>query len=175
MLNRVTLVGHLGRDPEVRRLENGTAVGKFSIATTESYKDANGEWQNQTEWHDIVVWRLQAEQAEKTLKKGSFVYIEGKLTHRKYTDKNGIERYATEVVAAMFRNLERAKGESNYFPSQEPATTQYNRPNPEAVTPNLDNPMTQSVPFEVTNASEMKGATVAEAVAEPVGEDGLPF
>ena len=173
MLNRVTLVGHLGRDPEVRRLENGTSVGKFSIATTESYKDANNEWQNQTEWHDIVVWRLQAEQAEKTLKKGSFVYIEGKLTHRKYTDKNGIERYATEVVAAMFRNLERAKSDSGYFPSQEPQGTQYTRATPEAVTPSLDNPMTQSVPFEVIAPTSNDNSTAA--VAEPVGEDGLPF
>jgi single-strand DNA-binding protein len=171
MLNRVTLVGHLGRDPEVRRLENGSAVAKFSIATTESYKDPNGEWQNQTEWHDIVLWRLQAEQAEKTLKKGSFVYIEGKLTHRKYTDKNGIERYATEVVGAMFRNLERAKNEgSGYFPSQEPQGAQYNRPNPEATTPSLDNPMTQNVPFEVIAPSSNNSE-----VAEPVGEDGLPF
>jgi single-strand DNA-binding protein len=174
MLNRVTLVGHLGRDPEVRRLENGTSVGKFSIATTESYKDANNEWQNQTEWHDIVVWRLQAEQAEKTLKKGSFVYIEGKLTHRKYTDKNGIERYATEVVAAMFRNLEKTKSEGGgYFPSQEPQGAQYTSASPEAVKPSLDNPMTQSVPFEVIAPSS--NDTSNAAVAEPVGEDGLPF
>jgi single-strand DNA-binding protein len=170
MLNRVTLVGYLGKDPEVRRLENGTAVGKFSIATTESYKDASGEWQNQTEWHDIVVWRLQAEQAEKTLKKGSFVYLEGKLTHRKYTDKNGIERYATEIVAAMFRNLERPKSEGGgYFPSQEPQGNQYTSATPEPVRPSLDNPMTQSVPFEVIAPSS------TSATAEPVGEDGLPF
>ena len=175
MLNRVTLVGHLGRDPEVRRLENGTPVGKFRIATTESYKDNNNEWQNLTEWHDIVVWRAQAEQAEKILKKGSLVFIEGKLTHRKYTDKNGIERYATEIVASAFRNLDKPARNDGGFPSQEPPAAQYNRPNAEAKAPNLDNPMTQSVPFEVTNASEMNTATVTEAVAEPVGEDGLPF
>ena len=170
MLNRVTLIGHLGKDPEVRRLENGTPVGKFTIATNENYKDANGEWQSQTEWHDVIVWRAQAEQAEKTLKKGSFVYLEGKLTHRKWTDKNGIERYATEVVAAMFRGLDKNKSESGYFPSQEPPANQHNRPNPEVAVPNLDNPMTQSVPFEVVDTSNTK-----EAVAEPVGEDGLPF
>lgn len=170
MLNRVTLVGHLGRDPEVRRLENGTPVGKFSIATTESYKDTNGEWQNQTEWHDIIVWRAQAEQAEKVLKKGSLVYIEGKLTHRKWTDKNGIERYTTEIVASSFRGLDKPVRNDNSFPSQEPAATQYTRPNPEVVAPNLDNPMTQSVPFEVIDTSSTKAA-----VAEPVGEDGLPF
>ncbi len=171
MLNRVTLVGHLGKDPEIRRLENGAAVGKFSIATAENYKDANNEWQTQTEWHDIIVWRGQAEQAEKTLKKGSLVYLEGKLTHRKWTDKNGIDRYTTEVVAAMVRNLERAKSEGggNYFPSQEPHGAQYTNPTPEAVKPSLDNPMTQSVPFEVIAPSS------TSANAEPVGEDGLPF
>ena len=99
MVNRVTLIGYLGKDPEIRRLENSTAVGKFSLATSESYKDANGEWQSQSEWHDIVVWRALAEQAERLFKKGSLVYVEGKITHRKYTDKNGIERYSTEIVA----------------------------------------------------------------------------
>ncbi|MDZ7876250.1 MAG: single-stranded DNA-binding protein [Saprospiraceae bacterium] len=175
MLNRVTLVGHLGKDPEVRRLENGTPVGKFSIATSESYKDANNEWQSQTEWHDIVVWRVQAEQAEKTLKKGSLVYLEGKLTHRKWTDKNGIDRYTTEIVAAMVRNLERTKsdGVGGYFPSQEPHGTQYTSATPEAVKPSLDNPMTQAVPFDVIAPSVTESANVA--VAEPVGEDGLPF
>ncbi len=173
MLNRVTLVGNLGRDPEIRRLENGTPVGKFSIATAENYKDANGEWQTQTEWHDIIVWRGQAEQAEKNLKKGSLVYIEGKLTHRKWTDKNGIERYTTEVVAALVRNLERPTREGNgYFPSQEPQGSQYTNPTPEFVKPSLDNPMTQAVPFEVIAPT---GSSTNEPVAEPVGEDGLPF
>ena len=170
MLNRVTLVGHLGKDPEIRRLENGAAVGKFTLATNENYKDANGDWQSQTEWHEIVVWRNQAEQAEKLLKKGSFVYLEGKLTHRKWTDKNGIERYTTEIVANVLRNLERAKSEgSSYFPSQEPPTLQNSEPRPDAVMPSLDNPLTQSVPFEVIAPSS------TTAVAEPVGEDGLPF
>jgi single-strand DNA-binding protein len=169
MLNRVTLIGNLGRDPEVRRLENGTAVGKFSIATTESYKDANNEWQNLTEWHDIVVWRAQAEAAEKTLKKGSSVYIEGKLTHRKYTDKNSIERYATEVVASMFKVLERPPRNDANFPSQEPPMPNYSRPNSEASSSSMTNPNTQSVPFEVVEPANMS------ASSEPVGEDGLPF
>jgi single-strand DNA-binding protein len=170
VMNRVTLIGNLGRDPEVRRLENGTAVGKFSIATTESYKDANNEWQNLTEWHDIVVWRAQAELAEKTLKKGSSVFIEGKLTHRKYTDKNGVERYATEVVAGVVRSFERvAKNETN-FPSQEPPLPSYNRPTAETSSSNPVQSNHQSVPFEVIEPSHSTAA-----VAEPVGEDGLPF
>jgi single-strand DNA-binding protein len=175
MLNRVTLVGHLGKDAEVRRLENGTAVGKFSIATTESYKDANNEWQNLTEWHDIVVWRSQAEQAEKNLKKGSLVYLEGKLTHRKYTDKNGIDRYATEVVAAIVKNLEKSKsdGVGTYFPSQEPPTKE-SETMPNAFLANPDEPLTQKVPFDVI-APTVAQDNEKQAVSGIVGEDGLPF
>ncbi|MDH3650206.1 MAG: single-stranded DNA-binding protein [Saprospiraceae bacterium] len=121
MINKVILIGNLGRDPEVRHLESGSAVGKFPVATNENYRDKNGEWQTVTEWHDIVVWRNLAERAEKMLKKGSLVYIDGKLTHRKYQDKDGIDRYVTEVVANTFRLLERREGGSGYgsgFPGQ---------------------------------------------------------
>jgi len=97
----------LGKDPEVRTLESGAVVAKFSIATNESYKDKSGEWQKVTEWHDIVMWRALAERAQKTLTKGKLAYIEGKLTHRKWTDSNNIERYSTEIVANTFRVLER--------------------------------------------------------------------
>ena len=107
MINKVTLIGRLGRDPELRRFENGAAVAQFSVATTENYKDNNGDWQEQTEWHNIVAWRTLAEQAERQLKKGSLVFIEGKLTTRKFTDKNGVERTTTEVVAALMRLLDK--------------------------------------------------------------------
>ncbi len=107
MINKVILVGNLGRDPEIRRFENGGIVAKFSVATNESYKDKNGNWQTQTEWHDIACWRGMAERAERELKKGKLVYIEGKITHRKYTDQNNIERYTTEVVANIMRPLEK--------------------------------------------------------------------
>ena len=121
MINRVTLVGNLGKDPEIRHLENGTAVGKFSVATNESYRDRNGEWQKLTEWHDIVVWRDLAERVERSLKKGMLVYIEGKLTHRRYQDKDGIDRRTTEVVARIVRSLERREanmmGSDPSFPS----------------------------------------------------------
>ena len=107
MVNRVILIGNLGRDPEVRHLEGGSIVAKFPIATNESYKDKEGEWQTITEWHDIVVWRYLAERAERDLKKGSLIYIEGKLTKRKWQDKEGNDRYTTEVVANTFRLLEK--------------------------------------------------------------------
>ena len=123
MVNKVILIGNLGRDPEVRHLESGATVAKFSVATNESYRDKNGEWQKITEWHDVVVWRALAERAERDLKKGKMVYIEGKLTHRKWQDKDGIDRYTTEVVANTFRLLERRESSSGYssdFPTEEP-------------------------------------------------------
>ncbi len=107
MVNKVILIGNLGRDPEVRYLEGNVAVAKFSVATNESYKDKKGDRQTVTEWHDVVAWRGLAEIAEKLLKKGSQIYVEGKLTHRKYQDKEGIDRYVTEVVANNFRILDR--------------------------------------------------------------------
>ena len=123
MVNKVVLIGNLGRDPEIRRLENGAVVAKFSVATNENYKDKSGEWQTQTEWHDIVVWRHLAERAERDLAKGKLVYIEGKLTHRKYQDKDGNDRYITEVVANNLRLLERREGSGTFtqnMPTEEP-------------------------------------------------------
>lgn len=110
MINKVTLVGNLGKDPEIRHLEGGTSVAKFSLATNENYRDKNGEWQTQTEWHDIVAWRQLAEKAARDLHKGSLVYIEGKITHRKWQDKEGQDRYSTEIVASTIRSLERREG-----------------------------------------------------------------
>jgi len=107
MVNKVILIGNLGKDPEVRYLEGNVAVARFSVATNESYKDKNGEWQKQTEWHDVTCWRGLAERAEKQLKKGMQIYLEGKLTHRKWQDKDGVDRYATDVVANTIRILER--------------------------------------------------------------------
>ncbi|MBL7828548.1 MAG: single-stranded DNA-binding protein [Saprospiraceae bacterium] len=120
MINKVTLIGNLGGDPEIRHLENGTAVGRFSLATNENYKDKEGNWQKQTEWHNIVVWRELAERAEKQLKKGMLVYVEGKISYRKYTDKDGHERTTTDIVAALFRTLEKLEGMTeNRFPAAE--------------------------------------------------------
>jgi single-strand DNA-binding protein len=105
MVNRVTLIGNLGRDPDIRTLETGAMVAKFSVATDEGYRDANGNWVDRAEWHEIVAWRQLAERAQTTLKKGMLVYVEGKLTTRKWKDQNEIERYRTEVVANYFRIL----------------------------------------------------------------------
>ena len=97
--NKVILVGNLGKDPEVRHLDNGIAVANFSLATTESYTNKQGERVNQTEWHNIVLWRGLADVAEKYLKKGNSIYVEGKISTRKWEDKEGNTRYSTDIIA----------------------------------------------------------------------------
>lgn len=96
-MNQVTLIGHLGRDPEIRRLENGNPVAKVSLATTEKWMDKNQEWQEHTEWHNVVLWNNAAKNAEKYLKKGKKVTIFGKNKTRKWQGKDGIDRWTTEV------------------------------------------------------------------------------
>ncbi|MBT4775782.1 MAG: single-stranded DNA-binding protein [Crocinitomicaceae bacterium] len=99
-VNKVILIGNLGKDPEVRYLEGGTAVANFTLATSESFKDRNtGEKKSITDWHNIVVWRGLAELVEKYLKKGSKIYVEGKLKTRSWKDQDGNTRYTTEIVA----------------------------------------------------------------------------
>jgi single-strand DNA-binding protein len=106
-LNRVTLVGRVGQDPEIRHLENSVAVGRFSLAVTERYKDKDGSWADApTEWHDIVVWRNLAERAKAELKKGKLIYVEGKLSARKWEDKDGNARKTVEILARDFRAFE---------------------------------------------------------------------
>lgn len=106
-LNKVILVGNLGKDPEVRHLEGGVAVANFSLATSESFKDKSGQRVEQTEWHNIVVWRALAEAAEKYLKKGMTIYLEGKLRTRSWDDKEGHKRYITEIVGDTFTIINR--------------------------------------------------------------------
>ena len=104
-VNKVILVGRLGRDPETRYTGGGQAVANFSIATDESYKDRNGERQKRTEWHRLVVWGKQAEVVQKFLKKGSQAYFEGRLQTREWQDKEGQKKTTTEVVVTDFRFL----------------------------------------------------------------------
>lgn len=108
MVNKVILVGRLGKDPEVRHLENNSVVANFSLATSEVYRDKQGNKVEQTEWHNIVVWRRLAEIAEKFLRKGSMIYIEGKIRSRSWDDKEGNKRYTTEIVADNFQMLDKA-------------------------------------------------------------------
>jgi single-strand DNA-binding protein len=107
-INKVILVGHLGKDPEVRHLDNGTAVCNFSLATSENYTDrTSGERKTQTEWHNIVLWRKQAETAEKYLRKGSLIYLEGKIKSRSWEDQEGQKKYITEIIGDNFQMLDR--------------------------------------------------------------------
>lgn len=136
-MNRVMLIGNLGKDPEQRTLDNGSNRVTFSIATSEKYQDKEGNWQENTEWHDIVLWRIQADNAMKYLKKGSTIFLEGKLTHRTWQDAENKSRKTTEVVGSMFKVLERRSSASDYQSSASSAVT-----------------ATQKVPGNVTEEGE---------------------
>ena len=109
-LNKVMLIGNLGKDPEVRYTASGQAVTGFSLATSEKFKGKNGEWEERTEWHNITLWGKLAEIAGEYLSKGKTVYIEGRLQTRKWQDKSGNDRYTTEIVGDKMQMLS-AKGD----------------------------------------------------------------
>jgi single-strand DNA-binding protein len=107
MLNKILLIGNLGKDPELNVTSDGTPVTKFSLAVSRRYKSANGEQKEETEWFNIVAWRTLAETCERYLHKGSKVYIEGRLTQRKYTDREGVQRTSVEVIASNMEMLDK--------------------------------------------------------------------
>ncbi|HET7261691.1 MAG TPA: single-stranded DNA-binding protein [Casimicrobiaceae bacterium] len=121
-VNKVILLGNLGRDPETRYTTDGSAVANLNIATSETWKDKNGEKQERTEWHRVVLFGRTAEIAGEYLKKGRSVYIEGRLQTRKYTDKDGVEKYSTEIVGDRMQLIggsrEGAGGDAEFSPSQ---------------------------------------------------------
>jgi single-strand DNA-binding protein len=122
-VNKVILVGNLGRDPEVRYMPSGDAMANLNLATTDTWKDKSGEKQEKTEWHRVVMFGKTAEIAGEYLKKGSQVYIEGRLQTRKWTDKEGQERYTTEIVADRMQMLgSRSGGSERMAPPDEDAT-----------------------------------------------------
>ena len=122
-VNKVILVGNLGKDPEVRYMPNGNAVANITLATSESWKDkTSGEQQEKTEWHRIVMFRRLGEIAGEYLKKGSQVYIEGKLQTRKWQDKDGNDRYTTEIVADEMQMLGSRGGSANFAGNSAPAS-----------------------------------------------------
>mgnify|MGYP001373687790 FL=1 len=120
-VNKVVLVGHLGGDPETRFTASGAAVANFNLATNESWRDANSEIQDKTEWHRCVMFGKSAELGGDLLKKGQLVYVEGKLQTRNWEDKDGVKRYTTEVLCEMFTMLGRKmdnEGGTQQAPSQ---------------------------------------------------------
>lgn len=118
MLNKVILIGRLGKDPETRLMPNGEAVCNFSVATSESWKDQSGQRQERTEWHNITMYRRLAEIAGQYLKKGSQVYLEGRIQSRKYQDKNGVERTAYDIIVNEMKMLGGGNSEQQAQPAQ---------------------------------------------------------
>jgi len=114
-VNKVILIGNLGKDPEMRYMPSGDAIANFNVATTDTWKDKNGEKQEKTEWHRVAMFGRQAEIAGEYLKKGSSVYLEGRLQTRKWQNKEGVDQYTTEVVADRMQMLGGRSGGGNTF------------------------------------------------------------
>lgn len=161
MINKVILVGNLGKDPEVRHFEGNSSVASFSVATSESYMDkTTNERKTQTEWHNVVMWNGLAGVAEKYLKRGSQVYIEGKLTTRKWQDKDGNDRYSTEVVARTMKMLGSKEGGSSYSaPPASDTSTQVAK---------------EASPASQPTATSAPAPATAEKIAD-APDDDLPF
>ena len=176
MLNKVMLIGNVGDDPEVRYFDQtggnpqGRKVARFSVATSERYRDANGNVQESTQWHTVVVWGAQADFVEKYVRKGSQLYVEGKLQNRSWTDQSGAKRYATEVNARTVQLLGRrdnaqASGQTNQQ-NQVPSTQNYG----------LQPPTAASIPPSA-QASPAAQAVLPQGMmeaSEPETDD-LPF
>ena len=172
-LNKVILIGRLGRDPEVRYMPNGEAVCNFSVATSETWNDRNGQRVERTEWHNITMYRKLAEIAGQYLKKGGLVYLEGKIQSRKYQGKDGIERTAYDIVANEMKMLggrnENSGGapyEEGYGQSQEA----YQRPAQQSRQPAPDAP---SHPQEAPAAPRRQPVPAAVPVEDI--DDDIPF
>lgn len=156
-INKVILIGNLGKDPEVRHLEGGVAVARFPLATSETFKDKNGDRQERTEWHNIVLWRGLAEVTEKYLKKGQSVYIEGRIRSNNYTDKDGIQRYSTEIVAD---NMTMLGGRTEGGSGQSTSSSYSDQP---------------SSTSDVSNAPAASKSTASRSAAYEEEPDDLPF
>ena len=161
-VNKVILIGRLGKDPEIRYTNDSTPVANFSIATSEYYKDKNGERQESTEWHNIVAWRQLADISEKFLRKGKLVFIEGKLRTRSWEDKDGNKKYATEVVADNITMLGKREDDENSSGGEHGSYNQSNRSGGSNNSSYQDNNRPQNT--ESTNASNVQ-----------IDDDDLPF
>lgn len=149
-VNKVILIGNLGKDPEVRRLENGAVVASFSLATSETYVDKNtGERRDTTDWHNIVCWRGLAEIAEKYIHKGTKIYVEGKLKTRSWQDREGNTRYTTEVLAEEMTILSRPEnaGDRNQTNQAAPVYSTQATPTPPTPMPDMMSDEDDDLPF----------------------------
>ena len=181
-VNKVILVGNVGKDPETRYLDETTAITKFPMATSETYKNKSGERVSNTEWHNIVLWRGLAQVAEKYVKKGTQIYIEGRIKTRSYDDAEGNKKYITEIVGDQLQLLGRRPDEGEGGQSgqgqqdsqnQAPAQSQSPVQKPSPV--QNQNPAQNQSP--VQNESPAKGETTSEDPFEggDNGPDDLPF
>ena len=178
-LNKVMLIGNVGRDPEVRYLDGnspqggqGTKVATFTLATTERYRDRSGELRENTEWHNIVAWRQSADVAERFVRKGTQLYIEGRLRTRSYTDQTGVKKYTTEITVDNLQLLGRRDGTPEDAAAPQPA---YQRP----AQPAYQQPSYQQPAYQ---QPAPKPAPVAPAQQQPISldleenpTDDLPF
>ena len=162
-LNKVLLIGNVGKDPEVRHLESGAAVATITLATSERYRDRNGEMRELTEWHTVIAWRQLADLAENYIRKGSQIYVEGKIRSRSWDDQNGQKRYVTEIQADTIQLLGRRGDNTAPQPAQpqpqnyggynapaqpQPQHTQPHQPTTPIVNPaDLNDEGTDDLPF----------------------------
>ena len=153
-LNKVLLIGNVGKDPEVRHLEGGASVATITLATTERYKDRTGVAKELTEWHTIIAWRQLADLAENYIRKGSQIYVEGRIRSRSYDDQNGVKRYVTEILADNIQLLGRKADNA-------PAQGGYAAPAQSAAPVQAQAPVSQPAPAPVSDFDE--------------GADDLPF
>ena len=172
MINKVILIGNVGQDPEIRYtgdVNNGTKVATFRLATTERYRDRAGNLQEHTEWHSIVVWRNTADVVEKYVKKGTQVYIEGRLRSRSWDDQNGNKRYVTEIVADTLQLLGRkAEGQQGGYPgASQPQQQAYQQPGIQQ--PSYQQPAYPQQPMQPVQPAQPKPAV------EEMPDDDLPF
>ena len=172
MINKVILIGNVGQDPEIRYtgdVNNGTKVATFRLATTERYRDRAGNLQEHTEWHSIVVWRNTADVVEKYVKKGTQVYIEGRLRSRSWDDQNGNKRYVTEIVADTLQLLGRkAEGQQGGYPgASQPQQKAYQQPGIQQ--PSYQQPAYPQQPMQPVQPAQPKPAV------EEMPDDDLPF
>lgn len=175
-LNKMTIIGNLGADPEVRYLDGGTVVATFNVATTEKYTNRNGEKVEQTEWFRVELWNDQAKVAEKYLKKGNSVYVEGRLRTELWTDKDGKERTSLKVRANTMQLLERPTDRSDEGYAEAPRQQAVSAPAPAAPQPTpAERPRPQAAPVAQTAPAARRREPDPVPFESNSGDDDLPF
>ena len=178
MINKVILIGNVGQDPQIRYtgdVNNGTKVATFRVATTERYRDRSGNLQEHTEWHSIVVWRNTADVVEKYVKKGTQVYIEGRLRSRSWDDQNGNKRYVTEIVADTLQLLGRRPEGQQQGGYQQPGVQQgYQQPQPYQQ-PGVQQPTYQQPGVQQPTYQPPVQQAQPKPAVDDLPEDDLPF